>query len=304
MTSSSDRPTLHGILVIDKPAGWTSHDVVGWVRRWSGERKVGHGGTLDPAATGVLPIALNDGTRVLEFLSDARKAYVAEITFGIATDSADIDGVVTQVAEPRIADGELDRALAHFRGEIRQRPPMHSAIKVAGRRAYDLARAGQTVELAERAATIYTLDILNWTPPVMTAYIECSKGTYIRAIARDLGEMLGSGAYLSNLVRTRSGPFCLADAWTVSELSELEPEAEWPSIALHPDQGVAEWPAIVLADGERVDWGHGRMVEARSGPDVATRCRVYDCGGAWLGLASISDAGAWWKPLRVVGNDA
>jgi tRNA pseudouridine55 synthase len=134
-------PSLHGILVIDKPAGWTSHDVVGWVRKWAGERKVGHAGTLDPAATGVLPVAINDGTRVLEFLSDASKAYRAEITFGIETDSADGDGTVTAVHAVEFSNADLNRALDDFRGSITQRPPAHSAIKIGGKRAYELARA-------------------------------------------------------------------------------------------------------------------------------------------------------------------
>ena len=129
-------PTLHGILVVDKPGGWTSHDVVGWVRRWSGERKVGHAGTLDPAATGVLPVAINDGTRVLEFLGDASKAYVADIMFGIATDSADADGTVTAIMDVSIDSAALVSCLQTFQGEISQIPPAHSAVKIAGRRAY------------------------------------------------------------------------------------------------------------------------------------------------------------------------
>jgi tRNA pseudouridine55 synthase len=303
MRDRRDGPSLHGILVIDKPAGWTSHDVVGWVRRWANERKVGHGGTLDPAATGVLPVALNDGTRVLEFLSDAHKAYIAEITFGITTDSADVDGVVTDVSEPTFSDDELYRALDRFRGVIRQRPPLHSAVKVAGKRAYELARAGDTMTLPEREITIFALDVLEWTPHVLTAYIECSKGTYIRSLARDLGEVLGCGAYLSNLVRTQSGPFCLADAWSISALNEISPVDEWPTIALHPDQAVADWPAIVVDDRGATDWRFGRPVLATPGSGARGRCRIYDSAGAWLGLATISADGAHWKPLRVIGKE-
>ena len=296
-------PKLHGILVIDKPAGWTSHDVVGWVRRWAGERKVGHAGTLDPAATGVLPVALNDGTKVLEFLSDAHKAYVAEITFGITTDSADIDGTVTRIADPTLTYLELEGALDQFRGEIRQRPPMHSALKIAGRRAYELARAGQSAELPEREVTIFALDVLDWTPPTLSVHVACSKGTYIRSIARDLGDVIGCGAYLSNLTRTRSGPFTLADAWPVHELAELSPSEEWATIALHPDQGVAEWPAVVLGVDESIAWGYGRPVSASGQPATATRSRIYDSEGSWLGLASLTEDQARWKSLRVTGTD-
>jgi tRNA pseudouridine55 synthase len=303
MSERGSRLTLHGILVIDKPAGWTSHDVVAWVRRWAGERKVGHAGTLDPAATGVLPVALNDGTKVLEFLSDAHKAYVAEITFGISTDSADIDGTVTQFCAPAFADADLEPALERFRGRVRQRPPMHSAVKVAGRRAYELARAGQSVELDEREVTVFSLDVLDWTSPVLTLNVACSKGTYIRSIARDLGEVLGCGAYLSNLVRTRSGPFGLADAWPIHELADLSPADEWATIAIHPDQGVAEWPAAILGAPHATDWGYGRTIPAQGRPAPSSRSRIYDSGGAWLGLASISEDRARWMPLRVIGKD-
>jgi tRNA pseudouridine55 synthase len=302
VTQNRGQPVLDGILVIDKPAGWTSHDVVGWVRKWSGERKVGHGGTLDPAATGVLPVALNNGTRVLEFLTDASKTYVAEIRFGVTTDSADIDGTVTSIAEPVVARESLEAAVEQFRGPIRQRPPLHSAIKVAGKRAYELARAGETTELAARDVTIYTLDILDWQAPDLTIFVNCSKGTYIRSIARDLGEALGCGAYLSNLVRTRSGPFSLADAWSIPELAQLLPAEGWPTIALHPDQGIATWPAIVVDDVAARDWQFGRPVAIQSLPRAASRCRVYDSAGGWLGLASVAEDRARWKPLRVIGT--
>lgn len=301
MTSRQDRPSLHGILVIDKPAGWTSHDVVGWVRKWSGQRKVGHGGTLDPAATGVLPVALNDGTRVLEFLTETQKAYVAEITFGVATDSADIDGVVTRIADPVFSTDELNRAVDRFRGPIVQIPPMHSAVRIDGKRAYKRVRGGETFDVPSREVTISRLEIVEWLPPVLTTNIECSKGTYIRAIARDLGEALGCGAFLSNLVRTRTGRFSLADAWPISELAEISAVAEWPTLALHPDQGVAEWPAIVLDDIGASDWQFGRPVQAIGRHEPETRCRVYDSAGNWFGLGSPSIDGMNWRPLRVIG---
>jgi len=291
--------SLHGILVIDKPAGWTSHDVVGWVRKWAGERKVGHAGTLDPAATGVLPVALNDGTRVLEFLSDASKAYRAEITFGVETDSVDGDGTVTAVRAVAFSDGDLNHALDGFRGSITQRPPAHSAIKIGGKRAYDLARAGTEVEIPERHVTIFALDIVERNRDTVTLDIDCSKGTYIRAIARDLGTALGCGAYLSNLVRTRSGPYDLCDAWTVDQLESIDAREQWPSIAEHPDSALAAWPAILLGETETADWHHGRPVAARTAVGQS-RARVYDNSGHWRGLAEYDPAGDVWKALRVI----
>jgi tRNA pseudouridine55 synthase len=287
------------MLIIDKPAGWTSHDVVAWVRRWSGERKVGHAGTLDPAATGVLPVAINDGTRILEFLADSSKAYLAEITYGVSTDSADADGTVIATGEVAFSDAELARAIEKLHGEIRQRPPGHSAVKIGGQRAYKLARAGIAVDVPERMVTIERVEIQKWDGRVLTAFIECSKGTYIRSIARDLGECLGSGAYLSNLVRTRSGPYCLADAWTIPELDNRDPRLEWESFAVHPDSALPDWSAIVLDAQDAKDWEFGRPLKAVSN-SVSKRCRVYDNHGNWLGLAADDSGAGVWKPLRVI----
>ncbi len=292
-------PALHGILVIDKPAGWTSHDVVGWVRRWARERKVGHAGTLDPAATGVLPVAINDGTRVLEFLSDASKAYRAEITFGVETDSADGDGTVVAISDATFTETDLKRALEAFRGLITQRPPAHSAIRIDGKRAYELARAGTDVDIPERAVTIFALDVVEWDGVSLTVDVDCSKGTYIRSIARDLGVALGCGAYLSNLVRTRSGPFNLCDTWTIDELEAIDPREQWPSIAEHPDSALFDWPAIVLGEIASEDWRHGRPVPVRESAGQS-RARVYDNSGHWRGLAEHDRAADVWKALRVI----
>lgn len=291
--------SLHGILIIDKPAGWTSHDVVGWVRKWAGERKVGHAGTLDPAATGVLPVALNDGTRVLEFLGDETKSYVAEITFGVETDSGDADGQVIATRDTTFSRSDLERALGAYRGLISQRPPAHSAIRIEGRRAYELVRSGKAIEVPERTVTIHELSVLGWADGVLTLFIDCSKGTYIRSIARDLGNDLGSGAYLSNLVRTRAGPYCLDDAWTLKELAAIDPREEWPWVAHHPDSAVHDWPAIVMSESQARDWQFGRPVfSSRNG--VPTRARVYDNIGHWCGLAKNDPVENVWRALRVI----
>jgi len=290
---------LHGILVIDKPAGWTSHDVVGWVRRWTRERKIGHAGTLDPAATGVLPVAINDGTRVLEFLSDATKAYRAEVTFGVETDSADGDGSVIARHEVMFSETDLDHSIEAFRGPISQRPPAHSAIKIGGKRAYELARTGADVEIPEREVTIFALDVVEWNGETLTVDIDCSKGTYIRSIARDLGAALGCGAYLSDLVRTRSGPFDLCDAWTIAELEAMDPREQWPAIAEHPDSALRDWPAITLSEEETEDWMRGRPVPGHDAAGQA-RARVYDNSGHWRGLAEYRQVAGVWKALRVI----
>ena len=296
---------LHGVLVIDKPAGWTSHDVVARVRRLTRERRVGHAGTLDPAATGVLPVLVGDATRVVEFLADAAKGYLAEITLGVETDSYDIDGVVTATFDGSLPDeAAIERALEPFRGPIEQVPPMHSAIQVAGQRLYEAARRGEVIERAPRPVTVYELSIVAWAPPVLTVEIACSKGAYIRSIAHDLGRSLGTGAYLNNLVRTWTGPFRLDDAWTLADLAAAlgdEPERDWELTATHPDSIVQDWSAAVISDDGREAWRHGRAVdgpEVRGGPGV----RVYDRVGNWLGIGRGAVGGI--APWKVVGMES
>ncbi len=295
---------LHGIVIVDKPAGWTSHDVVGRVRRLTRERRVGHAGTLDPAATGVLPVLVGDATKVVEFLSDADKGYRAEITLGIETDSYDIDGTVSATFGgdlPGIA--EIDRALAGFRGPIRQLPPMHSAIRINGERLYEAARRGETIERETRSITIHRFEILSWEAPVLTVEIDCSKGTYIRSLAHDLGQALGTGAYLSNLVRTWTGPFRIDEAWALADLERAlgdDPAEEWASMAIHPDTIVQGWPAIILDHDRRTDWLQGRMVPGSAGQGIGG-VRTYDDQGNWLGIGRGSELGI--RPWKVVRND-
>lgn len=304
MTAKSARPTrFHGILVIDKPAGWTSHDVVARARRLLGERHIGHGGTLDPAATGVLPLAVGDATKVLEYLSDASKTYLAEITFGVETDSYDQDGRVIRVKPADdLSLSDVERALTALTGEIDQIPPMHSALKVGGRRLYEFARAGQEIERAPRRITINELRLVDWHSSVATVIVDCSKGTYVRSIARDLGEALGVGAHLSNLVRLRTGPFTLDDAWTLAELMEIDLAAEWPTVAIHPDEVIANRPVLLLAGLGAASWENGGQLFSTGGDDGPVR--VYDADGNWLGVGRFdSDRGAW-RPVKVVRTAA
>jgi len=221
MTAPVASSRLDGILVVDKPAGPTSHDIVGLIRRLSGMKRVGHGGTLDPFARGVLPIFLGRATRVVEYHLADRKQYRATVCFGASSTTDDLEGELTPMplatSGSGLDRGAVETALAAFRGPIVQVPPAYSAIKVAGRRAYALARAGQKPELAPRSVTIDLIELLEWDGtdperPIAVVEVDCSAGTYIRAIARDLGTALGTGAYLGALTRTASGPFSLAQA--------------------------------------------------------------------------------------------
>ena len=295
----------HGYVVIDKPAGWTSHDVVARVRRLVGERRVGHAGTLDPAAVGVLPVAVGLATRTVEYLAESSKAYRAWITFGTATDSADRDGTVISTNDPsHLALAKVAKAINAFRGAISQRPPMHSAIKVDGRRLYDLARAGVEIDVEPRLVTIHDIRIVDWTSPVLCLEVECSKGTYIRSLARDLGDAVGTGAHLSHLVRTRSGPFGIDDAVTLEELERLLGESTWDQVAYHPDWVMRHLSALVLGTQQANEWGQGKPISVNTLDGITATVRAYDADGRWLGVGECDPTATSVKPVKVIPTES
>ena len=211
--------TPDGVLPIDKPLGWTSFDVVAVARGVLGAKRVGHGGTLDPLATGLLPLLVGTATKFADRLHTAPKVYAALVTFGSETATDDREGAPTREADiPALTESELDAALAPFRGEIAQVPPAFAAIKVEGRRAYARARAGETMTLSARPVTIERLAIASWDPPALRLLVVCSTGTYIRSLARDLGRAIGSAAHLGGLRRLAVGALTLDDALTVETL--------------------------------------------------------------------------------------
>ena len=218
---------MNGVLIIDKPQGWTSHDVVAWVRKVLRIRKVGHGGTLDPLATGVLPIYLGEGTKLVPFNLDGTKEYIATMKLGQETDTLDADGkiIAEKVEFPRTQQ-ELEEALNQFRGKIRQKPPLYSAIKQNGIPLYKRARSGEIPEVAERDAVIHALSLKDFSFPRVTLEITCGRGTYIRSLCADVGRSLGCGAHLVELRRTRSGRFGLGEALTLEEISRLAERKE------------------------------------------------------------------------------
>jgi len=213
---------LNGFLVIDKPSGWTSHDVVAKIRRLVRGTKVGHGGTLDPMATGVLPVALGKGTRVLGYLQDADKAYRAVMRLGVTTDTLDITGqVVRECPVDGVSPERVREVIDGFRGPLMQTPPLYSAIKKDGVPLYKLARQGVEVERQPRAVEIHRLEITDIDVPLVSFDVSCSKGTYIRSLCHDIGEALGTGACLESLVRTQAGPFRMENAVGMEELLGL-----------------------------------------------------------------------------------
>jgi tRNA pseudouridine55 synthase len=291
---SSLGPGLDGILVIAKPTGPTSHDVVALVRRLAATKRVGHGGTLDPFASGVLPVFLGHATRVVEYHLGDRKAYRATVCFGASSTTDDLEGELTP-AEGSAPDREtVEAALPGLTGTISQRPPAYSAVKVAGRRAYAMARAGEAVELAERSVRIHSLDVVSWDDtdqdrPIAVVDVTCSAGTYVRALARDLGERLGSAAYLGALTRTASGPFTLETALPLDAIRVAA--AEDPSgliPLLRPiDDGLEAFPVVTLVPDEVAAIARGQFVRPAGGlPGRADHYRLRDEAGALIAIAS------------------
>lgn len=285
---------LHGFLTIDKPAGMTSHDVVARVRRLARQKRVGHGGTLDPAATGVLPIGLGEATRLLEYLVEGRKGYLATIELGRTTTTDDAEGeTLAERPVPPLTAEQLREVLAPFTGTIMQVPPMYSAIQVDGRRMYDLARRGAASELAARPVEIDAITLLEWQPPRLTIEVSCGKGTYIRAIARDLGAALGCGAHLASLRRTAVGPLSLATAVPLATL-EHEPDALQQHL-LPPEAAVGHLRRLDLDEEATRRVGHGLPLELVAGaPDEIARAHS---SGAFLALLRYD--GALWRPFKV-----
>ncbi|HEX7354941.1 MAG TPA: tRNA pseudouridine(55) synthase TruB [Mycobacteriales bacterium] len=284
-----------GLLVVDKPAGWTSHDVVARVRRLAATRRVGHGGTLDPMATGVLVVGLGRATKLLGHLAAHDKDYVAHITVGVTTTTDDAEGEVVARTDAAWTEGGVRAAMAGLTGKISQVPPAYSAIKVAGRRAYARARAGEDVALVPRMVTVSRFDLLAVDGPVLHAEVTCSSGTYVRALARDLGAALGTGAHLSGLRRTRVGAYGLDQA---HPLTALEAAAVLPLVPL-ADAVAAAFPRRDVTAEEATGLAHGRPLPASAergpvgvfAPDGTVVALVADRDGLARPLAVFTPAG-------------
>ncbi len=294
-------PPKSGILVVDKPAGCTSHDVVAAIRRASGERRVGHAGTLDPMATGVLVVCMGSATRVVDEIQATPKAYRARVRLGVRTDSGDADGrVVGEHDAAGVTRDAVEAALARFRGDILQTPPMVSAVKHEGRRLYALARQGIEVERAPRPVTVYALTLEDWAPPELTLALRVSKGTYVRTIADDLGEALGVGAHLTALRRTAVGPFRVEAADPLDRVVAAFEGGWWPAL-MHPlDAALVDYAAMVVDAPRVAALRHGQQVDGPApGPGASRLVRVYDADGQFVGLVAWDPVEARWQPDRI-----
>lgn len=272
---------LTGILVINKPTTWTSHDVVAKVRRLAQQKRVGHAGTLDPMAEGVLPILLGRATRLTEYIHNGHKTYRAVVQLGTATETDDAEGETTATQEvPPLTETLLENAFQKFRGEILQTPPRYSALKVGGQRAYNVARRGGALELKERPVSIYALRLLYWSQNKLTVEAECSKGTYIRSLARDIAAELGTVGHLACLLRIRVGPFTLEKAFSMEDLQARGiTDALLPASAAIPDAPTfhaTEEQARLLCNGQQIDVSQL----------AADAIWVYDPANRLIGLAA------------------
>ena len=287
------RRAVNGILVFDKPLGMSSNQALQKVRWLLNAEKAGHTGSLDPLATGVLPLCFGEATKYSQYLLDADKGYRTVAQLGVTTTTGDAEGDVLERREVTVGRSELEQALVGFRGDIKQIPPMYSALKKDGQPLYKLARAGEVVEREARSVTISRLEVDAFEPPLATLDVACSKGTYIRTLVEDLGQVLGCGAHVAQLRRTQAGPFVLAQAVSLATLEKAHaeggPEA-LDAFLLPADAGLQHWPLVRLSEHSAYYWLHGQPVRAPEAPKFGM-LRVQDHEGRFIGIGEVTDDG-------------
>ena len=294
----------NGILSIIKPVGWTSMDVVRMLKRLTKQKRVGHAGTLDPRATGLLPICFGQATRVMEYLVDSPKTYMAVIELGVSTDSYDAAGQVTSIAETSLINTEdIESALDKYKGTFNQVPPMFSALKKEGKRLYKLARAGKEVDRPPREVSIYKMDMLDWSQPNVTLEIQCGRGMYVRSLAHDIGVDLGCGAHLSQLDRIKTGPFDYSTALDISKAEKVCTTGDWIS-CLYP----IDFPLMKLRSAT-VSPHIERAIRQKQAVYLNTShcqsgashlCRVYSSEGDLIAIAEpSSEGGNMWRAKKL-----
>lgn len=297
--------TVNGVLNLYKPAGETSMDMVRMIKRLTGQKKVGHGGTLDPIATGVLPICFGQATRLMDPLVDGVKRYNTRVRLGETTDTYDSAGTITATADASgVTRDDVEAALASFRGVIQQVPPMYSALKQGGERLYDLARAGFDVKREPREVVVHSLTIEAFEPPDVVLDIVCGRGVYVRSIGHDLGEALGCGGHIIELERRGAGPFTSDDATTPDQFKAAVEAGEWTELVHPPDIVVSNLPAGTVAGALETFVKSGRSVvlagrEGMEPPKHGDLWRVYGHDGTFIALARYDKPTGQWRPEKV-----
>lgn len=286
-----------GFLLIDKPNGWTSHDVVAKVRRLLGVKKVGHAGTLDPMATGLVVVGIQRATRLLRFVQSAPKEYVAQAVFGVATDSLDADGAILERSPMDFDEEELRKVIERFTGTIAQIPPMVSARKIGGRKLYELAREGKEVEREARDVEIYSLDLIEFAPqlyPEVTFRTVCSTGTYVRTLADDMAQALGGRAHLVALRRIRNGSLHITDALTIDQIEEAIADESIVDRMLTPRRGLPDLPEVEVPDEVATGVSNGLAFPAAGigAGEIAGPVRFVDKSGSLLAIYRVGQGRA------------
>ena len=296
-TTSATSSEGSRVFAVDKPAGKTSHDVVAHVRRILQGAKVGHAGTLDPDATGVLVLCAGRATKISSFLMESEKEYRGSGRLGIATDTQDASGEVIETREVEVAAEQVVAAATRFVGKIHQTPPMYSALKVGGKKLYRLARAGVEVHRPARPVEVYSLELSEVEPPRLRFELCCSKGTYVRTLIHDLGAQLGCGAHMEQLTRVRSGPFTLDSAVQLDELEAAAERGEWEALLLPADRVLESWHAALLGEPHSRDVTHGQLLVltpiGTKRIDLDTPCRAYSEDGEFLAILRYRGANRW-----------
>ena len=294
---------VNGILNVIKPVGWTSMDVVRRLKGLTRQKKVGHAGTLDPEATGILPICFGQATRIMEYLVDSPKCYEAVIKLGISTDSYDAVGAITKTQDSsNITQADVENGLGKYVGVFNQVPPMYSALKKNGERLYNLARAGKEIVREPREVSIYNLDVLKCNLPEISLLVECGRGMYVRSLAHDLGEDLGCGAHLKELKRIRSGPFNFSNAISIEEAEDACVNEAWQDFLFPVDFPLSKFKAAVVKDDKRqaVIMGQSVYLGFPSNLDSAQdMCRLYSEDGMFLALMGLGKTRGVWKANKV-----
>lgn len=295
-----DTLPLSGLLLIDKPSGPTSHDIVNIVRKGAGLRRIGHAGTLDPLATGLLVVLVGPAARLSEYVMQKDKRYLARVRFGQTTNTYDAAGRAGAESRTIPDQDAVERALPQFRGTFLQTPPAFSAIKRGGQKAYELARQGEVVEMEPREVTVHSLELAKWEPPFCTFDIQCSAGTYIRSIAHDLGQALKCGAHIAALRRTASGQFRIENAVPLVDLQKAFASGEWRHYLLPPDAGLTDWPAVHLDDKQtRAIW-NGNPIALGDADPAGEWGRAYNPDGAFIAIVHADLNTRQWKPHKVM----
>ncbi len=296
---------MNGILNINKPRGVTSFSIVKLVRRLTGVKRVGHAGTLDPIADGVLPICLGHATRIVEYLVGAAKVYAATVRLGAATDTYDSEGAITETGDwSPVTQEQVQAELAGFVGTIQQLPPMYSALKFQGQPLYRYAREGKSVPREARTVNVYRLELRSFAPPLIELYMEVGRGAYVRSLAHDLGERLGCYGHMEQLTRVRTGPFDVEHALSIEAFEAAVEAGSWEDLLQPVDFVLESWYAALLAEEHSRDVRQGRIVELQAASKgfqelpSDTQCRAYSASGDFLAVLTYEGSGLW-KPEKV-----